>query len=84
MSEIEFSSDEKAKIVERIKVYFDEELNQEIGQFDAEFLFDFFAKQIGVYFYNRGLLDARAVLENKLKDIDDALYEIEKSTEFEK
>jgi uncharacterized protein (DUF2164 family) len=82
MSKIEFSKDEKALIVRKIKLYFSEELDQEIGQFDAEFLLDFFSEEIGPYYYNRGLYDARAVLESRLGNIDEDLYEIEKPTEF--
>lgn len=84
MSTIEFTNEEKLKIVEKIQLYFDDKLDQDLGRFDAEFLLDFFSKEIGAYFYNRGLHDARAVLENKLENIDEALYEIEKPTEFEK
>ncbi|MBV2089649.1 MAG: DUF2164 domain-containing protein [Candidatus Thiodiazotropha sp. (ex Ctena orbiculata)] len=82
MSAIEFSNDEKTFIVHKIKNYFREKLDQEIGQFDAEFLLDFFSEEIGSYYYNRGLQDARAVLESRLENIDEALYEIEKPTEF--
>ena len=82
MSKIEFTKDEKAVIVGKIKLYFHEELKQEIGSFDAEFLLGFFTEEIGAYFYNRGLYDARAVLEQRLESIDEAIYEIEKPTEF--
>ena len=57
-------------------------LLEEIGQFDAQFLLDFFAEEIGVYFYNRGLYDAQSILERKLDDISEAIYELEKITEF--
>jgi uncharacterized protein (DUF2164 family) len=82
MSEIEFNSDEKSAIGRKIQLYFQEELEQEIGQFEAEFLLDFFAEQIGPYFYNRGLYDAQAVLDNRIEDIRDAIYEIEKPTQI--
>lgn len=77
MAEIKLSKDKKAALVSKIKHYFDDELNQEIGQFDAEFLLDFFSRELGPYLYNQGLQDARAILEAKLHDIDDAIYEIE-------
>jgi uncharacterized protein (DUF2164 family) len=77
MAKIEFNSDERAAIVDRIKLYFSEELNQSIGQFDAGFLLDFFTEEIGPYYCNRGLLDAQAVIEEKVESITDALYEIE-------
>jgi uncharacterized protein (DUF2164 family) len=78
MPTIEFSREEKELIGRKIQLYFSDELDQEIGQFDAEFLLDFFAREIGPFFYNRGLYDARAVMETKLVDIGEALYEIEK------
>lgn len=82
MANIEFDSVEKSIIIDKIQRYFEREMNQEIGQFDAEFLLDFFAKDVGGYFYNKGLKDAQAVLQAKLADIDDALYDIEMPTDF--
>lgn len=82
MADIEFSKPEKELIIRKIQQYFSKELDQELGQFDAEFLLDFFAGEVGAYFYNRGLRDAQSVIEAKVADIADALYEIEKVTDF--
>ncbi|MDB9970079.1 DUF2164 domain-containing protein [Porticoccaceae bacterium] len=82
MAKIEFSDIEKAAIVGKIKLYFREELDQGIAQFDAEFLLDFFSEEVGAYYYNRGLSDAKLILEQKLESITDAFYEIEKPTDF--
>ena len=82
MSNIEFSKAEKELIIRKVQVYFSKELDQELGQFDAEFLLEFFANEVGAYFYNRGLRDAQSVIEAKVADIADALYETEKPTEF--
>ncbi|MBE9397706.1 DUF2164 domain-containing protein [Pontibacterium sp. N1Y112] len=82
MSEIKFSAEEKAVIVEKLKRYFSVELDQDLGQFDAEFLLDFISSEMGAYYYNRGLSDARAVMQSKLDQVDDAIYEIEKPTNF--
>jgi uncharacterized protein (DUF2164 family) len=82
MAEIEFSKEEKKIIGKKIQHYFSQELDQEIGQFDARFLLNFFAEEVGVYFYNRGLYDAQTILERKLEDISEAIYELEKVTEF--
>ena len=78
MSTIEFSNKDKEDVLHKIKLYFINELDQEIGRFDAEFLLDFFSENIGPYYYNRGLYDARSVLQSRLESIDDDLYEIEK------
>ena len=82
MSQIEFSKAEQEIIVRKLQRYFKEELARDIGQFDAEFLLDFFSKEVGPYYYNRGLQDARSVLTNRLEEITEAIYEIEKPTEF--
>lgn len=82
MSEIEFSKQEKEIITKKIKLYFSEELNQDIGQFDAQFLLEFFAEEIGSYFYNRGLYDAQLILERRLEEITEAIYDLERITEF--
>jgi uncharacterized protein (DUF2164 family) len=84
MEIIKFSSEEKDLIVRKIKLYFSEELKQKIGSFDAEFLLDFFAQEIGAYFYNRGLYDAQALLAAKLEDIQDSIHQLEQATDFRK
>ena len=84
MTEIKFSKEEKEIICKKIQMYFHEELDQELGQFDAQFLLDFFSEEIGSYFYNRGLYDAQAILENRMESISEAIYDIEKMTEFRK
>lgn len=82
MAQIQFSAEEKAAIVRRIQLYFDQELRQEIGRFDAEFLLDFFTGEIGGYFYNRGLYDAQAALSARLDDLNEAIVQLEMPTEF--
>lgn len=82
MSEITFSKDEKALIVRKLQLYFSEELKQQIGQFDAEFLLDFISRELGAYYYNRGLYDAQAALNAKLEDVQDAIYQLEQRTDY--
>ena len=84
MTDITFSKEEKALIVRKIQLYFSEELKQQIGQFDAEFLIDFVSQELGSYFYNRGLYDAQAALSAKLEDIQDAIYQLEQPTDFKR
>ena len=79
MKPIEFSKDERAAIVAKIRSHFDTELDQELGVLPAEMLLDFFGREIGGYFYNRGLRDAQAVVTAKAEDIADAIYGLERS-----
>ena len=82
MAEIKFSAEELTSVVNKVQLYFQEELDREIGQFDAEFLVEFFAEEIGAFFYNRGLYDAQALFESKVEAITEAIYELEKPTTF--
>ncbi len=82
MNKIEFTASEREALVKKIQRYFDEELNQEIGQFPAEFLLAFFTREIGPYFYNRGLLDAQAVLQKRMDSIGEAIDELELPIEY--
>ncbi len=78
MEEIHFSKEEKDMMTRKIQLYFREELEQEIGSFDAGFLLDFFAEEMGAFYYNRGVYDAEAVLTEKLADVSDLLLQLEK------
>ncbi len=79
---IEFSKEERAFLVRKLQRYVDEELELEIGQFQSDFLLDFVAKELGAYFYNRGISDAQKVLQTQVETIADAIYQLEKPTEL--
>jgi uncharacterized protein (DUF2164 family) len=79
---IVFSKEEKEILVRNIQLYFKEELNQDIGQFDAEFLLEFFTDKIGPYFYNRGLYDAQAILADRIESVAESIFELEKPSDF--
>ena len=82
MSDIQFGEEEKKILVDKIQSYFHTELSEEIGQFDAEFLLDFFNREIGSYHYNKGLQDARTLIEENTQNLLQRFYEMEKITEF--
>ncbi|KZY33599.1 hypothetical protein A3754_08465 [Alcanivorax sp. HI0083] len=78
MTDITFTPDQKSRMVSKIKGYFEDELQQDIGGFEAEFLIDFFAKELGPHFYNRGLFDAQQVLTEKMDEVGYVMQELEK------
>ena len=82
MADDTFDPAERSRLIEELRSWFDTELNRELGGFEAEFLLDFITGHIGAYYYNRGLLDARALLESRIETIGDALFELEKPTTF--
>ena len=77
MAEIQFSRTQKEQMAGKVKLYFQKELDQSIGGFEAEFLIDFFAQEMGGHFYNQGLADAQGILTEKLEEVADAIYAIE-------
>ncbi len=80
MTNIKFTLQEKDQLIWKLQQYFSRELDQELAQFDADFLLDFFEKEMGAFFYNRGLYDAQAILVDRFDSLTDAIYEIEKPT----
>ena len=80
LSEIKLDDAVKSEVVAKLQKYFSDELQQEIGSFDAEFLLDFFAKEAGGYYYNQGLADALKSFETKMEDVSDSVYQLEKDT----
>ncbi len=78
MKPIVFSKEERAATTAKLRAYFRDELDQELGQLPAEMLLDFIGRDIGAVFYNRGLYDAQAVVKKQAEDIVEALYGLER------
>lgn len=74
---IKFSPEQQQLLTTKLRDYFNNELNYDLGSFDAQFLLDFIRDEIGLYFYNQGVLDAQVVLSKKVDDIQDAIAQLE-------
>ncbi len=75
---ISFSREEAAAITPRLQAYFRDELDVELGGLPAEMLLDFLGREIGPFFYNRGLYDAQAIVAKKAEDISEAIAGLER------
>jgi len=82
MTLINLTKAQKTEVVDQLKEYFREEMDGDLGTFEAEFLLEFISKEIGPYFYNQGLHDAQAVVSKSIDNVVDAIYTIEKPTRF--
>ncbi len=80
MSKIELDQTAKDEITKRLKDYLYEELNVEIGSFDAQYLLDFFSEQVGYQYYNQGLADALKAFDGKLEEFNELIYLLEKDS----
>jgi len=75
---IKFSKEEKERLIPKIKMYLKEELDTDVGNFDAEFLLDFFSEEVGAFFYNRGIQDSLDMLEARMEEVKESIYVLEK------
>ncbi|WP_240232380.1 DUF2164 domain-containing protein [Devosia lacusdianchii] len=80
MKPIKFSREETKAIVDEIRDYFRNELDQDIGAIPAEMLMMFFVDKMGAYFYNRGLYDAQALIRERMDSLTDDIFGLEQPT----
>ena len=74
------SKDEMQEAAARLQAYLRDEMEVEVevGRLPAEMLIEFIGRDIGRLFYNRGLRDAETVVRQKVEDVADALYGLER------
>ena len=73
-----FSREMKDELIQRIQVYFTTEMSQELGNFEAEFLLDFFSKNIGPHYYNQAIRDIQKHLSGYVYTLNERIDELEK------
>lgn len=74
-----FSRDMKDELVQKIKGYFQKELDQDLGSFEAEFLLDFFSEHMGPHYYNQAVRDVQKHLAGYLENLNDKIDELEQA-----
>ena len=70
----------KDKIIQDIQEWFQENLEQEIGSLDAEFLLDFFTENFGGFYYNQALTDVHTLIYEKTETKPDSINALTKDT----
>ena len=74
---IELSDDASKRALKSIRTYFDERLEQEIGDLQARLLLDFFLEELAPTVYNKAIFDAQAFVQERVVDIDATCFEPE-------
>jgi len=72
---IRLTDDRRERMLRSIRKFFDEKLDQQLGEFAAGRILEFFVKELGAPVYNQAIQDARAFLQGKLDDLDVEFYE---------
>jgi uncharacterized protein (DUF2164 family) len=75
---IKLPKEQKAEIIRSVQAYFVDERSEEIGELAADQFIDFMIKELSPYIYNKAIGDARQLMNEKLSQIDDELYTLEK------
>jgi len=68
----------KDEMIQGIQAYFSSEMDQELGNFEAEFLLDFFTEKFGPHYYNQAIRDVQKHLSGYLDMINERIDELEK------
>ncbi|PDY47085.1 DUF2164 domain-containing protein [Bacillus pseudomycoides] len=75
---VKIPNEKKDELVEQIQKFFEEEDLDTIGRFQAERLIEEMIKLLGPYAYNQAIGDARKLITDKLSNIEEDLYVLEK------
>ncbi|HHX8262030.1 TPA: DUF2164 domain-containing protein [Vibrio diabolicus] len=73
---------QKETLATAIQDYMQDVLDVEIGQFDSEFLIDFITEKLGPIYYNKGVEDAKSLVERRMLEVSEELYEIEQEVKL--
>lgn len=76
---IELKKETKEKLISSIKRYFDEELDEPIGDLKATLFLEFCLKEVGSCVYNQAIKDAQTYFSEKVTSLDETCYEAELS-----
>ncbi len=73
MDALKLRDDDRQQAQRRLQEYFASERDEELGDLAVTLLYDFIAEEIGPFFYNLGLSDARRRVEQLLAGIGEDL-----------
>ncbi len=78
MIPIRLPKEQKDEMIADLQNFFYEERGEEIGTIAAENLLDHMLKQFAPYLYNQAISDARAAVNEKMLQIEEELYALER------
>ena len=71
---IRLSKDVEQRLLESIKRFWSEELDEEIGDLRAALVLDYFLREPGPVVYNLAVEDARGWIQDRLADLDGSVH----------
>jgi uncharacterized protein (DUF2164 family) len=77
---IRLSTERRALLISAIKAHFVTEFDEQLSDFRAQALLDFFVRELGPPVYNQGVRDVTKFIQEKLGDIEGEIEEHEPTT----
>ena len=74
---IELSKDDRQRAIASIERYFEEQLDQKIGNIAAGFMLAFILEEVGPALYNQGVADAQKRLLERLSELEVRVSELD-------
>ncbi|MFC2082850.1 DUF2164 domain-containing protein [Candidatus Bipolaricaulota bacterium] len=74
---IEIPKELRDQLINSIKQYFAESLDQEIGELKASLLLDYVLKEVGPTIYNHAVADVQARMQEIISELDGTCFEPE-------
>lgn len=70
---IELDKERSRRMIEKIRIFMENEFDQPIGELKAGLLLEFLLNELGPSIYNQGLSDAQAFVQDRLIDLESSL-----------
>ena len=74
---VRLTDERRAEILRLLREYYREEFDEELSDFRAGNLLEFFVATLGPPVYNQAIQDARAFMAERLEDLDATFHEQE-------
>jgi len=69
MKRIQLNEENKQDMIKKIKNYFANERDEDLGDLAADLVLDFVTDELGNHFYNQGIEDSIAYMSDKVDDL---------------
>ena len=74
---IKLSDETQRHLLSSIRRFFEEDMDENIGDLKSSLLLEFFRKELGPSIYNTAISDAQTRLQQQINDLDVLCYEPE-------
>ncbi|GGF33375.1 hypothetical protein GCM10010954_35680 [Halobacillus andaensis] len=72
------TKEQREYMIDRVQAYFELERDEQLGDLAADQLLEFMVKELGPFMYNKGIYDARQMVEQKVLNLDEDLLSLER------